>query len=276
VEGYVIEAELGRGGAAEVYRVRHSATGERYALKKLLVHRDQLVERFRREAASLTALRHPNLVRAHGFVEIDEAPCLLLELVEGHSLAGWATRGAPTLVQSLSCFYGALRGVGHAHAQGFLHRDIKPANILLAPGAKGPVAKVTDFGLVKILSPTGFYDHLTLTGAAMGTLGYTAPEQFTDAKRADRRADVYSLGVLLHGMVTGSPAFAGASFASVLYQQRVGEFLALPATVPVAVADAVYACLSPNPADRPSDCRELARRIFGPRLAEGIDAPLPL
>jgi formylglycine-generating enzyme required for sulfatase activity/tRNA A-37 threonylcarbamoyl transferase component Bud32 len=205
---YRILRELGRGGMGVVYLARHTVMDRDVVIKvisKSLLDQPSAVERFRREVQAAARLAHPNIVTAHDAEQAGEQHMLVMEYVEGLSLAHVLQRKGPLPV-AFACHYArqAALGLQHAHEHGMVHRDIKPANLMLTP--KGRV-KILDFGLAKVASERGAGKGLTGSNAYMGTREYTAPEQATDARSADIRADLYSLGCTLYCLLTGHPPF---------------------------------------------------------------------
>lgn len=265
--GYAVEAVLASGATAEVLRVRHLATGQRYALKVLSSAHATSGRRLAREAGALALLRHANIVRTHGFLDVGTRLGLLLELVEGGTLDGPPRPPA----EALALFRGVLAGVAHAHEQGFVHRDLKPANVLLT---KSGVPKVADFGLVRAITQDAFAAHLTDTGTAMGTLGFCAPEQLVDAKRASHVADVYSLGCLLYAMITGHPPFRARVLVDVYDDAMRGRW-SREHDLPGPIVAAIGAALAPEPSARPATCGHLAALLYPPAVAERIDGRPP-
>lgn len=255
---------IGRGATSRVYLVRERATRLSFALKVLERLTLDLRHRFEREAGALTALHHPNILRCHGFLHVAQSPAMLVEYVSGGDLATWIGRGGSStgLNQCLAMFHGALMGVAHAHSMGFVHRDLKPRNVLLSGRRHRP--RIADFGLVKLLPTYQFHDHLTFSGAVMGTAGYMAPEQAGNAKRVDHRADVWSLGCLLYELVCGRPAFPGNSLHETLRRSLARDFVRpceLVDGLPPEIDEVVGRCLQPDPALRPASCAELAAAL---------------
>ena len=198
---------LGTGGMGCVYRVRERDSGRISALKVLpreLAADPAFVERFEREARTLSRLRHPHIVGVHGFGQTGGFCFLLMEFVDGANLRQALRSGRFTPQQALALIPPICEALQAAHAQGVLHRDIKPENLLL--DAEGRV-KIADFGIAKLLegpgASAGEAYTLTRTGARIGTPHYMAPEQVETPDQVDHRADIYSLGVVFYELLTG-------------------------------------------------------------------------
>lgn len=198
---------LGTGGMGCVYRVRERDSGRISALKVLpreLAADPAFVERFEREARTLSRLRHPHIVGVHGFGQAGGFCFLLMEFVDGANLRQALRSGRFTPQQALALIPPICEALQAAHAQGVLHRDIKPENLLL--DAEGRV-KIADFGIAKLLEGSGASAGeaytLTRTGARIGTPHYMAPEQVETPEQVDHRADIYSLGVVFYELLTG-------------------------------------------------------------------------
>jgi len=201
-----LEEEIGRGGMGRVFRARHVRLDRAVAVKFLAGEAASSPEaqaRFAREARALGLLDHPNIVRVHDFGDEEGERFLVMELVEGRSLAQVLPLPPAEAVRVALQVCDAL---AYAHARGVVHRDIKPANILL--DGEGRV-KVTDFGIARIVRQDGPRDTLTASHVVVGTPEYMAPEALAGAP-PDPRMDVYAVGALLHEMVTGRPPVAGA------------------------------------------------------------------
>jgi len=204
--GLEVLGHLGTGGMGCVYRVRERDSGRISALKVLpreLTADPAFVERFEREARTLSRLRHPHIVCVHGFGQAGGFCFLLMEFVDGASLRQALRSGRFTPQQALALIPPICEALQAAHAQGVLHRDIKPENLLL--DAEGRV-KVADFGIGKLLegpgASAGEAYTLTRTGARIGTPHYMAPEQVETPDQVDHRADIYSLGVVFYELLT--------------------------------------------------------------------------
>jgi serine/threonine protein kinase len=218
---YAVVRELGRGGMGIVYEARHRLMDRPVAIKvidKRLLDRPAALERFHREVRAAAKLVHPNIVTAYHAEQAGELLLLIMEYVEGTSLADVVLRRG-RLPVAHACHYArqAALGLQHAFEQGMVHRDIKPHNLMLTP--KGRV-KILDFGLARLASEQVPGVELTQENALMGTPAYMSPEQGADARQADIRADIYSLGCTLYCLLTGDPPFAGGSAMHVIFAHK--------------------------------------------------------
>ncbi len=263
VAGYEILEELGRGAVGVVYRARHRVLNRLVALKMILAGPHLSPEarrRLRVEAQAIARLRHPNIVQIHEVGEQAGCPYLALELVEGENLAGWVAgvaRPAAEAARTVATLAGA---VDYAHRQGVIHRDLKPANVLMA--ADG-TAKITDFGLAKILPGPGVAEErMTQSGMILGTPSYIAPEQARgQAKGAGPGVDIYSLGAILYELLTGRPPFQGISPMETLLQAAHQEPVPVTRLVPRVPRDLdtiCLKCLEKDPAKRYATAGEVA------------------
>ena len=206
IGSYEIIEPLASGGMGVVYRARHTTFGDEVALKVLLANlamKEKVRRRFQAEAYVQHQLKHPNIVSVKDFVDQDGHMAIVMEWIRGPSLQGlleerpgaWSEQDAQGIMRPL------VSALAYAHTREAVHRDLKPANVLLKPTPQGDfVPKVTDFGLVKVLSDTS---GMTREGAVMGTVPYMAPEQFKAASKIDSRADVFSLGMMALRLVSG-------------------------------------------------------------------------
>jgi serine/threonine protein kinase/Flp pilus assembly protein TadD len=237
VENYEILEELGRGAVGVVYRARHLELNRFVALKVILAGAhlsSECQQRFRREAQVVARLQHPNIVQVFDVGQDAGCPYLVLELIEGQTLAQ-LLHGVPRHPTEAAEITRTLaNAVGYAHRQGVIHRDLKPANVLVAvhqstTGVTGGEAqstiqssmlKITDFGLAKSLPMPGLADDaITHSGATLGTPAYMAPEQARGrSEEIGATTDIYSLGVILYEMLTGRPPFQGATALETLLQ----------------------------------------------------------
>jgi hypothetical protein len=283
IEGrYEVEALLGQGGMAQVFRVRHLKLGSVHALKMLGLRRPGLTQRLLLEGRIQAQLRHPNVVAVTDVVEHNGQPGLMMEYVE-HLPLDELIRGGQglSLDDALSLFAQILAGTSAAHRAGVLHRDIKPANILLARTPRGLVPKVSDFGLAKL---TLGESSGTLSGIPMGTPGYLAPEQATDAANVDARADIFSLGCVLFELLAGRPAFQeidGTIAVTTTIERPPLPLERLRAGLPPHLVAAIYRSLEPDPARRFADCDAFAAALFPDRpalseLVRGHGQPTPI
>ncbi len=256
IEHYVIEALIGRGGMGEVYRARDRQLGRAVALKvvpqRFATDPDRL-GRFRREARVLASLSHPGIGAIYGIARADGVEALILEFVEGPTLAEAIAAGPLTLPEVLRIARGLVDALDAAHARGILHRDLKPANIKLT--ADGAV-KVLDFGLAKALdSATDAVETTDLTGQTpgmlLGTASYMSPEQVR-RQPLDQRADIWAFGCIVFEMLTGTRAFPATSLQDVLARvlEREPAYSLLPGTTPPAVRRLLRRTLEKEPQRR--------------------------
>lgn len=272
IERYVVEGVLGEGGMAVVYMVRHATLGTRHALKVLSVSNPQVRQRLIQEGQVQATLRHPNIVAVTDVIDVDGSPGLLMEYVEGAGLDHWLDYYQPTLDEALTIFRAIVAGVGHAHAQDLIHRDLKPGNVMLHVTDVGVVPKVTDFGLAK--ATKGGDLRRTRTGATMGTPAYMAPEQIRDASKVDRRADLYSLGVILYELVCYRTPYEEEDMLELFTRIRAGNYTPPREVVPDlpdAVVATIAALITVSPEDRLTDCTAILHMLEG----EGQTAPIP-
>jgi hypothetical protein len=276
VERYVVEARIGGGGIGDVYRVRHQQLGSAHALKMLRRTSKDEHRRLLREGRAQSALRHPNVVPVTDVVDVDGAPGLVMELVDGPTLAALLKDGPLPLDEVDRLATQILRGVGAAHAAGVVHRDLKPANVLLQRSDGGWLAKVADFGLARV---EGSDPGVTGGGVPLGTPAYMAPEQIRDARTADERSDVFSLGAVLYELLTGSRAFDAPDVLTTFERIRDGRYEPPEARRPDApprMRAAIAAALEVDPERRPPDVPTLLALWAGARPAPGAPRPRAL
>lgn len=270
---YRIGPSLGVGAIASVVEVT-GPTGERHAAK--ILHASQqldeaAVARFEQEAELLARLDHDNLVRSHGFVEIEGQRMLLMELVEGPTLAQLIARAAPLPEQQLlELGRGIAAGLAHAHAAGIIHRDLKPSNVLVASDDVHQVAKIADFGMARASSLAGVDRKAFMV---IGTPDYMAPESI-DPLAVDPRSDLYALGCILYEMGTGAPPFTAPTALGLLEQHRQAPAPRLPDHYSPGLRAVVEALLSKSPADRPQAASTVVTTLD--RLLAGDTALVPV
>ena len=255
-----VERLLGEGGIAQVFQVRHRQLGTLHALKLLTVNSSALADRLLQEGRIQANIRHPNLVGVTDVVEHGGQIGLVMEYVEGFSLDDCLAEGRMDLNEVIDLFGQVLAGVGTAHAAGVLHRDLKPGNILLTTKDEQVIAKVADFGIAKMTHVEG----RTVGGTTMGTPGYMAPEQISDAKTVDARADIFALGTILYEMVSGRRAFLGSNMLDTLNRTAEGRYTPLRQLVPdcpAELATAVDRALRTDPDQRFPDCEAFLRAL---------------
>jgi serine/threonine-protein kinase len=221
---YRLEAVIGRGAYAEVYRAIEPSTGRSAAIKILnpsFAKNPRAAERLRREAQILSGLSHPNLVSIGAFdVAEDGVPFLVMELLEGRTLLQVLAEGSIPAARAARLAAGIARGLAVAHGAGLVHRDLKPANLMIVRGVGGEEqVKILDFGIARALvAQEGVEAPLTLPGDLIGTPLYMAPEQILRPGSAGPAADLYALGGVLFHMLSGAPPFRG-TVEAVLEQQ---------------------------------------------------------
>jgi serine/threonine protein kinase len=270
---YEVTALIGAGGMGEVYRARDTKLARDVALKVLpdafTIDSDRLA-RFTREAQVLVSLNHPNIGAIHGLEESNGVRALVLELIDGPTLADKIAEGSIPWADAAPLARQIAAALVAAHEQGIVHRDLKPANIKVRDDG---TVKVLDFGLAKLVdtasaaavdatgavhalsvSPTMTSPAMTQAGVILGTATYMAPEQ-AKGKPADKRSDVWALGCVLYEMLTGTRAFEGddvsETLASVLKTEP--DWTRLPASVPPLARLAIERCLQKNRANRMAD-----------------------
>ena len=287
VGSYEIVSPVGAGGMGEVYRARDSKLKRDVAIKVLpadfAANRERLA-RFEREAHVLASLNHPHIASIYGLEDASGVPALVMELVDGETLAELIARGPIPVDEAIKLARQIADALEYAHEHGVVHRDLKPANIIVS--REGTV-KVLDFGLAKAITGEGgessssdathsptLTSPATRAGIILGTAAYMAPEQ-ARGKNVDRRADVWAFGVVLYEMLTGGRLFEGETvsdtIAAILTQSPAFE--RLPVSTPSSVRRLLERCLDRDPKQRLRDIGEA--RIALERVAGGDDKETP-
>jgi serine/threonine-protein kinase len=261
---YEILSLLGSGGMGEVWRARDTRLQRDVAIKVLpqaLGDDPERLARFEREAQTLAALNHPNIAHIHGFEDSNGVPALVMELVEGSTLADSIARGPIPLDEAMPIAKQIAEGLEAAHEHGIIHRDLKPANVKVR--ADGTV-KILDFGLAKALEPRQPANMnatrsptittpalMTGVGVILGTAAYMAPEQ-ARGMPLDRRADIWAFGAVLFEMLTGRRAFEGDTVSDMLASvlKTDPDWRTLPAETPAALQRLLHRCLQKDPRRR--------------------------
>jgi eukaryotic-like serine/threonine-protein kinase len=252
---YEIGARIGVGGMGEVYRAKDTNLGRDVAIKVLpeaFAQDPERVARFEREATTLASLNHPNIAIIHGLEKADGLLALVMELIQGATLADRVAQGPIAIAEALPIARQIAEAVEAAHEQGIIHRDLKPANVKVRDD---DTVKVLDFGLAKILEPVGTTPSvsqsptiatpaMTQVGVMLGTAAYMSPEQ-AKGKTADKRSDVWAFGCVLYEMLTGRSAFAGEGVVETLGAviQKNPDWTALPADTPQEIGRLLRRCL---------------------------------
>jgi len=261
---YQIATLLGRGGMGEVYRAEDTRLSRPVAIKILpdeFVGDDKKLSRFEREAQLLAAINHPNIAAIYGLEKDHGRTFLVLELVEGSSLAARLKHERLPMPEALNICRQIAEGLEAAHDRGIVHRDLKPGNVMLTP--EGQV-KILDFGLARSLEdrpapqqqsdPSGITEDTTRPGAIMGTAAYMSPEQ-ARGKSIDKRTDIWAFGCILFECISGQRAFDGDTFTETLAAIIRDEpaWKALPAATPWRLKDLLHHCLQKDPHERLRD-----------------------
>ena len=273
---YNVTALIGEGGMGQVYQATDTKLKRQVALKILpeaFSADPERLARFQREAEVLASLNHPNIAAIHGLEEADGIRALVLELVEGPTLADRIAHGAIPVDEALPIAKQIAEALEAAHEAGVIHRDLKPANIKVRDDG---TVKVLDFGLAKAFQPDASDPGLSqsptisLTAAAtqmemvLGTAAYMAPEQ-AKARQVDKRADVWAFGAVLYEMLTGQKPFVGddVSDTLALVLKFEPEWDALPSDTPARIRQLIQTCLQKNPKQRVHDVADVRLAMEG-------------
>ncbi len=263
---YEIVAPLGAGGMGEVYRARDTRLGRDVAIKALppqFAQDPERLARFEREAKLLASVSHPHIAGIFGLEDIDKHRYLVLEFVEGETLAQRLDRGTPSIDESLQICRQIASALESAHENGIAHRDLKPGNVMITSGGD---VKVLDFGLAKggmgtgsssdislSHSPTMTHQH-TGAGVILGTAAYMSPEQ-ARGRAVDKRTDIWSFGCVLYECLCGRQAFEGETVSDLIARilEREPDWDALPSRTPSRIRELLKRCLEKDPKQRMRD-----------------------
>jgi serine/threonine protein kinase len=279
---YEVLAPIGAGGMGEVYRAKDTRLDRTVAIKVLPSHlsqNEEIRQRFEREAKTISSLSHPHICALYDVGNQDGVEYLVMEYLEGETLAVRLAKGPLPLEQTLRFGAEIASALEAAHRKGIVHRDLKPSNVMVTKAG----VKLVDFGLAKILVPVPTLESLTSAptaardvtrpGMILGTVPYMAPEQL-QGKEADSRGDIFALGAVLYEMATGRKAFEGASPVSIMSAILTSEPPAVSSIQPMSPASLdrlIRTCLAKDPDDRWQTARDVELQLTA--IAEGAPAP---
>jgi eukaryotic-like serine/threonine-protein kinase len=290
---YEILSGIGAGGMGEVYRARDTRLNRIVAIKVLPAHladRTESRERFEREARTIASLNHPHICTLHDIGQQDGIDYLVMEYLEGETLAQRLVKGPLPLEQVLQFAIEIADALDKAHRKGVTHRDLKPGNIMLTKSG----TKLLDFGLAKLrqdappavpFSQASTQDTLTAQGMILGTLQYMAPEQVEGkTDQIDARTDIFAFGAVLHEMATGKKAFEGKSQASLIakiLETDPPPMSSLQPMTPPALDRLVRRCLAKDPDERWQSARDICEQLrwisdSGPQVTPAPSTPRPV
>ncbi len=273
---YRIEAQLGHGGMATIYKAHHARLARSVAIKVLhpaFTQDRNFLARFQREAQIVAGLEHRHIVPIYDFDEVDGQPYLVLKYIEGETLKAIIERGALPLNEILRIMTPIADALDYAHGQGVLHRDIKPSNILIE---RDGTPYLTDFGLARMAH---IGDSTLSTDVLLGTPNYISPEQALGRKDIDARADVYALGVVLYELVTGRVPFSADTPYAVIHDHIYSELpkpSAINPQIPPAVEAVLVKALAKAPEDRYESAGALVAAFRAAITTSGLDQRQPL
>jgi serine/threonine-protein kinase len=270
---YEITGQLGVGGMGEVYRAKDTKLGRDVAIKVLpesFATDAGRIARFEQEAKTLAALNHANIAHIHGLERVDGTTAIVMELVDGPTLADRIAEGALPAQEAMGVAMQIVAALEAAHERGIVHRDLKPANIKLAPDG---TVKVLDFGIAKALEPlpaaSGAQSPIMTTpvtqvGVILGTAAYMSPEQ-ARGKAIDQRTDIWAFGCVLYEMLSGQPAFGGEDVPLTLARVLAAEtnMDSLPSMISPAVRQTLRLCLQKDLKERVADIRDVRLALKG-------------
>jgi serine/threonine-protein kinase len=285
VERYEVERELGGGGMARVYKVRHVALGSVHAIKVLdpeLVGNAELRARFLEEGRIQARLKHPNILGISDVVVAPGVAGLVMDYLEGESLDKYlaSAQRPPDADEVRDIFLQVLAAMGFAHEHGVIHRDLKPSNIFLEQVHGRRVVRVLDFGIAKVSGAEG--GPVARPGSRMGTPQYMSPEQIRSAEDVTVRSDIFSLGVTLYELATAQPCFQGESDSTLMEKIVRGEFVSPDVVHPglePGIRAAILRAMALEPERRFASCREFSAALVAeapapPRAATPLRVPV--
>ncbi|HQI81013.1 MAG TPA: serine/threonine-protein kinase [Deltaproteobacteria bacterium] len=258
---YEIVRELGKGSMGVVYQAHDPQIGRTIALKVLRPDRvssEDFVQRFLKEARAIGRMSHQNIVTVYDVGQDQSTVYIAMEFLEGEALNAYARDRTLTMEQIIDIGIQVADSLDYAHTRGIVHRDIKPQNIMVAPTG---VVKLTDFGIAHVEDPEA--SHQTQAGEILGTPNYMSPEQVM-GKKVDGRSDLYSLGVILYELATGSRPFKGENLAAIFHaitSETPARPEALNPQVPKGLSGVILRCLEKNPEERFRTGRELSEAL---------------
>ena len=267
---YEILTPLGAGGMGEVWKARDTRLERTVAIKVLpgRLSSPEVRQRFEREAKTISQLSHPHICALYDVGSHEGIEYLVMEYLEGETLADRLARGPLPLEQTLRYGIEMADALGQAHRQGIVHRDLKPANVMLTKSG----VKLLDFGLAKAVAPVDSQRsltalptqaNLTQEGTILGTIQYMSPEQL-EGKEADSRTDIFALGMVLYEMATGKKAFSGASQASLIaaiLERQPPPISSAQPMAPPLLDRVVHGCLAKDPDERWQSASDVAREL---------------
>ena len=264
VGSYDLLDQIAEGGMGTVYKGRNRESGQIVAIKIVpegMADNHTLQTRFQKEFKAASNLDHPNVVRALEYGVLGGRPYLVMEFVDGESLGQRIERdGRIPEAEAIRIIALASQGLHHAHKNGMVHRDVKPDNIIVT---KEGQVKLLDLGLVKEADNDV---NLTRTGRGLGTPHFMAPEQFRNAKNADVKCDIYSLGATLYQMVTGELPFRSMGPLDA-WMKKINNELTPPSQIVPDLSErinwAILRAMSADPEKRPDSCREFVEDLTG-------------